>query len=451
MPDAPMQDGGSPTRALSLNGLHPFKEDEEDLWPANPWQAQADAHLLHLQRSFQPQQPQVQQVQAPTPALLMGGGNHAVFVPVHANGYLGVQPEGSLLRRIQDLEGQVAALEETSAGQERELEEAQAKLERAESSPSKSPASCSPRSDEDQIEALQRRNQFLTCLVDRFEKKTMALEEEVAGMTIGAPKSSRRHREAAVATAIKTGEAAIQTEAVSVSDLEGQLALLQEELAGKDRELHALKEQLAEEGRLRRSTEAAFEGRTPQQLVSEMEILQGKANFLQDVVTRFEDKTMVLERQAKALSASEKDAKGRLEQKENDLEQLKAGSERLRDEAESAKVALRDAKKEHNRRVQELLRQVQQLEARGKREEKEEAKELKESKDLNTQLVGKLSRERAELAQTKQELATARSERDQLEGRITGLSDQLFELSDLNDTLREQMKILRDEPRDGRK
>jgi len=438
----------SPTRSLAVNGLPCFKEDE-DLWPANPWQAQADAHLRQLQRCSLPQDvpgvPGVPGVvlSAAAAAALLGlqgpGGDRPCgpcgctplpTLPVR-QGYpapVSTAEEG-LAQRVRELEGQLAAMEEKSAAQERQLQEAEARL----CGLQQRSAASSSSGGVNEVEALQRKSDFLSVLVSRFERKTMALEEEIAGLTVALEEKSKPSTLAASSAAASSQTEAFEEEDSRTVELEGQLALLEESLSGKERELGEMKERLAEEQQLR----ATVKGRTPQELAAEVEALQSRAGFLSELVTRFEDKTMVLEGQVKSLTTSEQDAREQLQQRDEALSEAK-------EDAASAALSLRDAKKEHNRRVQELLRQVQQLEARGRRDleakAQEDQKELKELKELNAQMLQRLTRERSEHAETKTRLKEASGERENLASRIGILTEQLFELSEQNDSLEEKLR-----------
>lgn len=429
---AASEDAASPVRGMAIPCLGQ-KEDEE-LWPANPWQAQADAHVQYLHRSSV----LFQQPLAPAPA---------VCVPVTVQeapgaGYPLVAarppdlPDASegLRRRIAELEGQVAALEETSLSERSLLLEAESKLnlspgQQQQQRQQSRPLSRGSRSDGDELEALQRKNDFLSVLVSRFERKTMALEEELAALTVlggGEPPA--------------TCSQGSQTEAKPPEELEGHIALLEDSLASKDRRLADLEERLREEQLLRRKTEALVNGRTPQQLAAEVEALQSRATFLGDLVGRYEDKTISLERQLKTLGEAKKADEKKLQGCLQRCEQQQQVEEQLREDAESATLTLRDAKKEHNRKVQELLRQVQQLETKGRRKLEEESQELKEVKELNAQLVEKLCRERAEHAATRKSFDASSQECDTLSCRIDGLKSQLVDLAEQNELLEAEIQ-----------
>lgn len=434
---AASEDAASPVRGMAIPILGQIGKEDEELWPANPWQAQADAHVQYLHRSSV----LFQQPLAPAPAVCMPvtvqeapGAGYAVVAarPPHLPG----ASEG-LRRRIAELEGQVAALEETSLSERSLLLEAESKLnhfpghhqQQQRQQQQSRPLSRGSRSDGDELEALQRKNDFLSVLVSRFERKTMALEEELAALTVlggGEPPATCSQNS--------------QTEAKPPEELEGQIALLEDSLASKDRRLADLEERLREEQLLRRKTEAMVNGRTPQQLAAEVEALQSRATFLGDLVGRYEDKTISLERQLKTLGEAKKADEEKLQVCLQHCEQQQQVEEQLREDAESATLTLRDAKKEHNRKVQELLRQVQQLESKGRRKLEEESQELKEVKDLNAQLVEKLCRERAEHAETRKSFDANNLECETLSSRIDGLRSQLVHLAEQNELLEAEIQ-----------
>jgi len=491
------------------------------MWPANPWQAQAEAHLLQLHRSSAafcvPPMPHSHS-QGPEqnghPMFFCGagppgascpstGGPAASTAPGGFGGCAGVmvalassccgapcsmampvpplpgplggypaqqtspqlqpqrppqlQPQqlewldkDGLVRRIHELEGQVAFLEDTTVRQQDDLRQVEAKLLQAAQWQSQSLPGSS-------AEALQRQNDFLTVLVSRFERKTMALEEELAGLTL----AQREALAASTPAASVAAETQTQAEFSQVLELEGQIALLEESLAGKESEIQAL----WEEQKLREAS-PSNKPRIPVELLDEVQGLREKNSFFSDLVARFEEKTMFLEKQVKAVSRAEQDARSQLKRHQEEQaiasEQLAAAreatecahrqrAEQLGEEAESAAVALREAKKEHNRKNQELLRQVQLLEASCRRKDleaktrleevsSEDSQELREQKELNAQLVEKLSRERVVHVETRRFQAALSSENEVLTARADRLSDQLYELSELNDMLEEQVK-----------
>merc|ERR1711966_559731 len=176
-----------------------------------------------------------------------------------------------------------------------------------------------------------------------------------------------------------------------LNELEGQLLLLEDSVSRKDAELNDLKLRRAAEESERLALKKSQ--RLNQQALADAEKLRIENAFLSGVVSRFEKKTMGLERQLETLSevkaqaeAKEKEAAARKEelqvvqaeaemQQEREhaaalrtsaLEQANAESiERLEEQqqaAESAALPLRDYKKEHNQKMQELLRRLQSVE-----------------------------------------------------------------------------------------
>ena len=373
--------------------------EDEDHWPANPWQAQADAQLLQLQRS-----------------LLQEAGS---------------SPCG-ILHRLHELEGQLAAAEAKIGSQNYELQEARRELDVAlRKRPAATPAA-------EELAALQEKNDFLQALMSRFERKVMVLEEENAKLTVAAARCTKAER----------SEVGTQAEDDVLHELEGQLALVEGNLRRKDHELKEVKDSLRKEKRNWDSFLSAAKGRTPEKLMSEVESLQSRNGFLSDLVGRFEDKTMVLERQMKSLATTEKELRDELTACRKEQEKVKATADdelransakqqQLMEEAKGAALLLRDVKRENNKKVQELLRQL--AEARSKAR-KVELKELKELKELNGQLVERLGKERFEHAETKTRLDLEHREKETLQLRVTSLSSQLIQLAELNDDLEERLE-----------
>lgn len=374
--------------------------EDEDHWPANPWQAQADAQLLHLQRSLQ-----------------------------ELGGSCGV------LHRLHDLEGQLAAAEAKIAAQSYELQEARQELELTQRRRPPGPGA-------EELAALQEKNEFLNALMSRFEHKVMLLEEENAKLTIAAA-----HRCAVV-------HAATQVEDQALHEVEGQLAMVEGHLRRKEHELQEVKDSLKKEKRNWNSFLSVAKGRTPAQLVSEVETLQSRNGFLSDLVRRFEDKTMVLERQSKELSEEMSVCKKEKEEAQSTAaEELRLSAlrqQQLMEEAKGAALLLRDIKREHNKKVQELLRQLAEARSKARKASPEECcpcpvkelTELKELKELNSQLVERLGKERSDHAETKARLDLAQREEETLQLRIKSLSSQLIQLAELNDDMEEQLQRL---------
>lgn len=375
--------------------------EDEDHWPANPWQAQADAQLLQLQRSL------LQEV----------GGS----------------PCG-VLHRLHDLEGQLAAAEAKIAAQSYELQEARQELELTQRRRPPGPGA-------EELAALQEKNEFLNALMSRFERKVMLLEEENAKLTVAAA-----HRRAAVL------HVATQAEDHALHEVEGQLAMVEGHLRRKEHELQEVKDSLKKEKRNWNSFLSVAKGRTPAQLVSEVEHLQSRNGFLSELVSRFEDKTMVLERQSKELSEEMSACKAAKEAAQSTAaEELRLSAlrqQQLMEEAKGAALLLRDIKREHNKKVQELLRQLAEARSKARKASAEECcpcpvkelTELKELKELNSQLVERLGKERSDHAETKARLDLAQREEETLQVRIKSLSAQLIQLAELNDDMEEQLE-----------
>lgn len=373
--------------------------EDEDHWPANPWQAQAEAHLLQLCAS------------------------ETFFAPC------------GLVQRLHDLEGQLAAAEAAAASQSCELQEARGELEVLRHRRT-------PAAGGEELVDLREKNDFLQVLMSRFERKVMVLEEENAKLTL---QVRRRAPEC---------DASTQAEDLWVHELEGQLALVEGLLRSKEHELEEVKEKLKQEQQSRSKFLSAAKGRSPQELMAEVEALESRNSFLSDLVGRFEDKTMMMEKQAKTLGASEEElpeklAKCKKEQEEAKVraqEELRASlakQQQLKEEAKGMALTLRDLKREHNKRVQELLRQRAEAKTRMAKEacgqERKDLAEVKELKELNAQLVERLSRERSEHAETKNRLDMSIKETETLKLRTASLREQLIQLAELNDDLEERM------------
>lgn len=383
--------------------------EDEDHWPANPWQAQADAQLLQLQRS-----------------LLQEAGS---------------SPCG-ILHRLHELEGQLAAAEAKIASQNYELQEARRELDVAlRKRPAATPAA-------EELAALQEKNDFLQALMSRFERKVMVLEEENAKLTVAAARCTK----------VERSEVGTQAEDDVLHELEGQLALVEGNLRRKDHELKEVKDSLRKEKRNWDSFLSAAKGRTPEKLMSEVESLESRNGFLSDLVGRFEDKTMVLERQMKSLATTEKELRDELTACRKEQEKVKATADeelransakqqQLMEEAKGAALLLRDVKRENNKKVQELLRQLAEARSKARKASETccvprepELKELKELKELNGQLVERLGKERFEHAETKTRLDLEHREKETLQLRVTSLSSQLIQLAELNDDLEERLE-----------
>jgi len=331
------------------------------------------------------------------------------------------------------LEGQLAAAEAKIGSQNYELQEARRELDVAlRKRPAATPAA-------EELAALQEKNDFLQALMSRFERKVMVLEEENAKLTVAAARCTKAER----------SEVGTQAEDDVLHELEGQLALVEGNLRRKDHELKEVKDSLRTEKRNWDSFLSAAKGRTPEKLMSEVESLQSRNGFLSDLVGRFEDKTMVLERQMKSLATTEKELRDELTACRKEQEKVKATADdelransakqqQLMEEAKGAALLLRDVKRENNKKVQELLRQL--AEARSKARKASETCRTVPREELNGQLVERLGKERFEHAETKTRLDLEHREKETLQLRVTSLSSQLIQLAELNDDLEERLE-----------
>ncbi|CAE7646928.1 unnamed protein product [Symbiodinium pilosum] len=185
----------------------------------------------------------------------------------------------------------------------------------------------------------------------------------------------------------------------------------------------------------------AVRGRTPQELAEEVDSLQTRTGFLSDLVNRFEDKTMQLEKQLKEAREELVGCGMKRELAEEAARQSAEALQQSREEAESSNLALRNAKKEHNKKVQELLRQLQLARGRRLSETKSQEEmqhlrnELLELKELNSRLVERLGHERAEHAEAQKQLQSCKRDHHILELRVEELCEQLIVLAEVNDSL----------------
>jgi len=451
-----------------------WPEEAEEDWPENPWQAQANAQVLQLHGGVP--------VALGLPALLCCG--LAVAGP-HPHAYLATDlnmpsdmaaatwsvasgPAAAVAaaaaeQHVADLEGQIAALEETLVCKQRELDNA-TRVPLGNSGTCRRTQSSYQRSAEvsEEIHELSRRNEFMRLLVARFERKTMILEEELASLTLSRREADSR-AEAATVTAKHQKELA--------AEFEGHAALLQEKIIACEAELLHLRdgrgshpsaaERLAAEERVANENAQA-----------EALGLRDRCAFLEGLVARFEQKTMVLESQLRGLSPLRRQVAASA----NEVAGLKGASAQAAAEATRAaaeastalleaheatsehraavrakEVELREWKRRHDRRQQEsscqikaLEKQKRCLEAETKRLQDlcrlpEEPPEVKRLKDLNTQLMERLATERGNSAQTKQALEAALQNSEDLEHRTARLSEQLCELAEVNDDLEEKL------------
>mmetsp|Transcript_13407 Transcript_13407/g.37063 ORF Transcript_13407/g.37063 Transcript_13407/m.37063 type:complete len:527 (-) Transcript_13407:99-1679(-) len=486
--------GARCTSVPSAAGAQAAPEEEE--WAANPWQAQADAHMIHLQQAgaFAPRVPG-----EGTGGFLGVGSGMAFGAPAFLCSLaVPAQSAEELARQVRDLEGQVAVLEETLASRQRELEEARfAPPPRGARSTCPSSSGAGPA-----VEEIERKNEFLSVLVARFERKTMALEEELAVLTL-----AKRDAEAQVQAGACAGPPKLTTNSAAqtpedllarrAEELEDLAANLEELLAGRDAELAEARARLADAEAQARSAREC--GRASAALEAEVEQLRQRNGFLTGLVARFEQKTMDLEGRLAALTSARRAAAAHAEEATAELraelreaqsvaaegqEAVLAVRERLgeqREASEGAAVALRDLKRDHNRKIQEVLRHAQALERRNGELEAESwrleaaaqaaaasaaeaeaaaavavaqgplppppkgaaaaaaPRELAELRELNAQLVRRLTEERAEHTRTRLCLVDASQDNELLSARLGRLTEQLCDLVELNDDLRQQL------------
>mmetsp|Transcript_58377 Transcript_58377/g.183240 ORF Transcript_58377/g.183240 Transcript_58377/m.183240 type:complete len:340 (+) Transcript_58377:1-1020(+) len=332
----------------------------------------------------------------------------------------------------------------------------------------------------------------------------MALEEELAVLTL-AKRDAEAQAKASQANSPSsasggptgrpfdpTADSAAQTTEDLVSraeDLEDLAANLEELLAGRNRELTEVRAKLAD---AELQARASREGPDVAELEAEAEEMRSRNGFLAGLVARFEQKTMDLESQLGSLTAARREASAtsaeaaalrteleaaRAEAAERH-QSLEVAEETMRERQETLEghaLVIRDLKRDHNRKMQEVLRRAQGLESRGveleaerrrlERECREEAEqrrleeerreaaiaaqppvppaaaaELAELRALNTQLVERLAGERAGHTQTRQNLQTASQDNEVLSARISRLSEQLFALASVNDDLEERLE-----------
>lgn len=270
-------------------------------------------------------------------------------------------------------------------------------------------------------------------------------------------------------------------------DLEGMVALMEDEAARREGELGELRQSLHLE-------EVAASSRSAGPRLAELEVehaeLRQKNGFLGGLVARFEEKTMGLQEKIDVLSAGQQDTDAdrsraamhveELRAAQGDLEMQRAEkaavdqvvlelrvaqdeaekrAEEHLESAESSSVVVRDLKREHNRESQDLLRRAQVLEKqkrdleadRSRLEAEVEAfraecsststsslQDLQKQKDLNAQLLERLKNERArgnECEQANVLVAVVRQENESLNFRIDRLTQQLHTLVDKNDAL----------------
>jgi len=426
-------------------------EDEDEQWAANPWQAQADAHLLQLtqgpcyaaaavpsihcdgqavlcslaawQTSNRPLQPVASPPfvpqrkflgQGPLPQLGLGSA--------HRPGS-GVQREralseistvdGALSAYIGDLEGQVAQLEETAARRERDLQESTSANQRE--NPGGSPGLTV------EVQALKEQNDFLSNIISRFETKTMHLQGQMPTRSV--VKLEHQFSPRARSSGSLVQDVAAQTEIRSVDaldgrlrqlvELEGQVALLEDAIVGKDQELVDIRTSAAtpaEDCRAALSHEVDC-------LSGRLHAVEQERDFFQGLVARYERKVMDMEAGEFArVTADLARAEGELAEKSTDLEKFKTSASELnvevaalrtelveqqgsltraefrvaelsqlhdasnakahehQEQAQRVAVTLKEVRQQHNQKTQDLLRRLQTSEQRTAKAEDERRK-----------------------------------------------------------------------------
>jgi len=394
-PSASSSAGAStaPCTVRSISDIGLLGDDAEEEWPANPWQAQADAHVMALR-----------QVESPS-ASAFGIPSVLCNVALHGTGHpeaamqpppqvpglsresfsdTSAQTGDELARRIGEMEGVIAQQEYTIDRRDQELRNLRLRVGEQGLQQRTAGELARQRAEVEgwrqSSDELKRRNEFLTAIMSRFERKTMGLERQLD--------EARTSRHEVVARA---------------EEVEARLA----------------------------ATELLRE---------ELQVAQAEAT------ASLEDKRLS---QARNEELSAENA----EQVEQSIE--------LREAAESAGVVVRDLKKQHNAKVQELLRKVQALESRQQLQQQQQqqtprggpeggsaavaaaevarAKEFKELKELNVQLIERLGLERSAHTKSQERVKAISNENETLTSRVGMLSDQLIELSDLNDALHDEL------------
>lgn len=348
-------------------------EDED--WPANPWQAQADAHVMQLRQA------DAGGIAFGIPLVLCSAGLQCQG-PQQFQAAGSQTEDGMLLRMMNDLEGQVAYHEDLAAKRDQELLELRALSVHLEAEARLAAEAARRHAEVDALkqtsEALSSRNDFLTALVNRFEQKTMGLQRQIDNLN----------------------------------------------LAKAQAEMHA--------DELRGELQAAVAEAT-----EHMEARDSAQEHAEDL----------------------KIANSEVKEQLSECEEA----------AEGTAVVLRDLRREHNRKTQELARRQQLLERRnnqvsaesrhqdkptshpdagshpgpsggaGQAEEAPEAKELRELKALNLQLIERLGQERSAHTKARDTSQEVSNENQTLSARIDSLSGQLYTLAGVNDALSDEL------------
>ena len=261
---------------------------------------------------------------------------------------------------VNDLEGQVAFLEDAALRRERELEDSHARLRLVESRQQVEGQSCISTSALD-AEDLQRKNAFLSVVVSRFERKAMDLEKEIVTLTVEKQEAELRAQWASEQFA---------SEAVTVASC--------------------------------RPSPVEADPSIPEQTATGGRPVRYEGTALADMEAQTDDELLVQIRELEGQVALLEDASAR---KEHELSAMG-----LRAEVEAAQAEA----SEHCERHLEL-------------------------KELNAQLIDRLGKERKDNAQTKQSLEVVSTENGSMSFRLDRLSEQLYELATVNDSLQKEL------------
>jgi len=362
------------------------QEEGEEQWPANPWQAQADAHIMQLRQSgavfHHIQQeggaesclarlngaalvvgsspPDVRHMGLHGQSLASAGGLNAVPGGMALAPDLQAQTVRDLSLCVNDLEGQVAFLEDAALRRERELEDSHARLRLVESRQQVEGHSCISTSALD-AEDLQRKNAFLSVVVSRFERKAMDLEKEIVTLTVEKQAAELRAQWASEQFASKS----VSVASCRPSPVEADPSISDQTATG------------GRPVRYEGTALADMEAQTDDELLVQIRELEGQVALLQDASTR----------------------------KEHEL-----SATGLRAEVEAARAEA----SEHCERHLEL-------------------------KELNAQLIDRLGKERKDNAQTRQSLEVVSTENGSMSFRLDRLSEQLYELVTVNESLQKEL------------
>mmetsp|Transcript_25746 Transcript_25746/g.60100 ORF Transcript_25746/g.60100 Transcript_25746/m.60100 type:complete len:495 (-) Transcript_25746:543-2027(-) len=467
-----------PDLTAAAQGVAAKIDEEEEQWPANPWQAEADAHIAQLQQ---------QQMQGS----IAWTHTHPVPPPLAAAAaalpQLQWQASRPAIERVHELEGQVVALEDVATRREKELEEARAQL-RAQELRLKELLQQSALGRQEDLADLKRRNEFLTTVVARYEEKTMhqsqelasltrklRLSDERAGKAEESAKSLQRELQAREQIDVSTQTAQSGETKDVIMNLEGQVASLEEVLFSRDHELAALKQrEVAFEDEKSRGQKSA-----DQEALEKMAALQQERNFLRQLADRYETKVMEQAQQLETAMRGEATLRQKAEAEQachmkeildmkTQLSELKAELEDERAGAAGMQLTLRDVKRDHHRRMQELLKKAQLLEKQNKDLANDKARsdaaledatavasslrltetgqkgELQAMKELNASLVARLTQERSERADDIKRYEASIQENETLCYRLERLAEQLYESVEVNDALEARLAQMSD-------